>query len=693
MRLWGLFTGVCFFSAVAGIYPAYGINFGDDLTELFDPEDEYVSEPAPKPQPQVKKEVKAPEEVKVPEEVKAPEPKKEEVKAPETTKVPEAIQKEPQEESLVNKIFGTGKKKVDEVKQKVQQVTNPKKKVHKKRKGPQVDLLTKVSKNMPFTPNEMRAWIANTPDINACFENGQTMLLMFVARYTDVRSLNLLIDNGADLQTHCTPRYEALLVAVSSNPSAAIIETLLNNGANLVDYDYENNTALMLAAAFNPSASVLNVLIDYGLKVNTVNKLGFNALMLAAYENGHVPVLQTLLDNEADVNAKDPFGHTALMAAALRGREDVIRYLIFRGADYKAVDNDGLNVLDYYHKRHYLHTLAYDKPKFKSPSEQMAWEFKFVAQNHHRYNEALKEAIYAENAYQEVSLALQNLADVDTLDDKGCTMLLAAVKNGNDFSVIEKLVKSRANVSATCHNGQNALMMLAEHSDTEESAKENAEKAWLLIENGLDINATDNSGSTAMIYAIHNQADNHFIQMLIEAGADLNKVNKYGESAAWILVKEERALDTLAILLQNGADANQKNKDGLSPLWYQLLSSRNDEVMKVLLAGGADSNELNVDGEQPLWYAFSHAVSADVINGIIAGQEDLNIKNDEGDTPLLFAVKHEYPASVIKFMLAKGADPNVPDAMGNTVYDIIKNNQYFEETHQRIVRDKVLEAW
>ena len=674
MRLtWGLSVGICFFSAVFFVYPAYSIDFGDDYTMLFD-EDVPVTKTVNEVQPK-----------EPPSQVKAPQP------APEKEKEKEATEAE--EESFMEKILDTGKKKVEDVKQKVQQVAKPTKKVVKKKKGPQIDLLTKISKNMSFTPNEMRAWIANTPDINACFENGQTMLLLFVTRYTDVRSLNLLLENGADLQTHCTPRYEALLVAVTSNPSAAIIETLLNNGANLVDYDYENNTALMLAAAFNPSASVLNVLIDYGLKVNTFNKLGINALMLAAYENGRVPILQTLLDNEADVNAKDPFGHTALMAAALRGREDVIRYLIFRGADYKAVDNDGLSVLDYYHKRHYLQKLTYNAPKFRSPSEQMIWEFKFVAENHHRYNQALKQAIYAEDADKEVAAALENLADVDTLDDKGCTMLLAAARNGNGVSVIEKLIKARANVGATCLNGKNALMMLAEHSDTPEAAEENAEKAWLLIEAGLDINATDNSGSTAMIYAIHNRADNRFIQMLIEAGADLNVMNRYDESALWILVREERALDTLALLLQNGADANLKNKDGLSPLWYQLLSSRNDEVMKILLAGGADSNELSVNDEKPLWYAFSHAVSADVINGIIAGQEDLNIKNDEGDTPLLFAVKHEYPASVIKFMLERGADSSIPDAYGDTVYDLIKKHPYYKETQQRLTRDRVLEEW
>lgn len=197
------------------------------------------------------------------------------------------------------------------------------------------DLLTKVRKGMDFTTEEMEAWIAQTADLNMCLDNGKTMLLYVVANSSNLDALRLLMEYGADVQTHCTPRYEALFIAAINNPSAEIIEMLINNGANLVEKDHEGNTALMLAATFNKSSRVIDTLLEYGLKVNVKNNFGFDALMLASYENGSIMVLQSLLDNEADVNAADSEGHTALMAAAVRGRDDVMQYLIKRGADFK----------------------------------------------------------------------------------------------------------------------------------------------------------------------------------------------------------------------------------------------------------------------------------------------------------------------------------------------------------------------
>lgn len=88
---------------------------------------------------------------------------------------------------------------------------------------------------MDFTTEEMEAWIAQTADLNMCLDNGKTMLLYVVANSSNLDALRLLMEYGADVQTHCTPRYEALFIAAINNPSAEIIEMLINNGANLVE--------------------------------------------------------------------------------------------------------------------------------------------------------------------------------------------------------------------------------------------------------------------------------------------------------------------------------------------------------------------------------------------------------------------------------------------------------------------------
>ena len=158
------------------------------------------------------------------------------------------------------------------------------------------DLVSKLRKGKKFTTEEVEAWIAQTADLNMCLDNGKTMLLYIVANSTNLDALRLLMEYGADVQTHCTPRYEALFIAAINNPSAAMTEMLINNGANLVEKDHEGNTALILAATYNKSSDVINILLEYGLKVKERNKFGFDALTLSAYENGNLLVLQSLLE-------------------------------------------------------------------------------------------------------------------------------------------------------------------------------------------------------------------------------------------------------------------------------------------------------------------------------------------------------------------------------------------------------------
>lgn len=542
------------------------------------------------------------------------------------------------------------------------------------------NLLAKVRSGVPFSTEEMEAWILNTPNINTCLDNGQTMLLYLVARHDNADALRLLIENGADLQTHCTPRYEALFIAAINNPSVQIIETLLNNGANIVERDYEKNTALILAATFNRSAKVINALLDYGLKTYTTNQYGFNALMLAAYENGRLPILQTLIDNGSDVNGTDAEGHTPLMAAAIRGRDEVMQYLIARGADFNAVDKNGVSVLDYYNKRYYLKTLNFTIDPMASPSERLVKEFQFIADNHHRYNNALKKSVFERDADYAVADALKNLADVDVTDNYGCTALLNAARNNNNFSVFEKLVEARANVNATCAGQKSALMFLSAHAKPDNKPAEQTKKAHYLVKNGADINTKDDNGNTALMYAVGNQADNSYILNLINDGADLNTTNKMQETALWIAVRQEKAPETLKLLLEYGANPNIKDVKGESPLWYQLRTNGNELITRALLRGGADVTITNSAGDTPLWYAINKGYSIMIIENIIMSKQNLEIRNEEGDTPLLYAVKHEFPASTVKLLLSQGADPNAKDSKGYNIYDIMQSNQFFDAT-------------
>lgn len=563
--------------------------------------------------------------------------------------------------------------------------------------APNGNLLTKVRRGEKISNDDVEFWVYNTPDLNTCYENGQTMLLYLIKKYTNATAVQMLVDNGADLQTHCSPRYEALFVAAKYNPSAAVIETLINGGANVVERDFEKNTALIVAAAFNPAVKVINVLMDYGLKTDTVNQYGYDALRLAVYENGRLPIIQSLIDNGADVNAVDNLGRTALMAAAVRGREDVMKYLISRGADYKARDKNGLSVLDYFNQRSYLELPDFIKAdENTSPSKRLFDEFAFITKMHLFYGDELRRALSADDADNAVINALEHLAAVNGVDENGCSMLINAVQQNAKISVLEKLVAAKADVNARCVHERNALMFLAmQKPATTEQLQQQIEVTQFLIKQGIDVNGVDDFGNSALVYAVGNQADNAFILSLIQAGADVNLANQALETPLWIAVRQQRAPEILQLLLENGADPNAKDLRGESPLWY-LLHNKNEtnaEIVKILIEGGADVNAPSQSGDFALWYALHNRLAPVIVEKIIAYQNSLDIRDENGDTPLLFAVKNEYPASVVKLLLAKGANPDLADKNGFTMTDILQGSQFFNETMQKVNRDRVLGAW
>ena len=228
-----------------------------------------------------------------------------------------------------------------------------------------VELFNKLKYGQKVRMRDVEGWLYNTSDVNECLENGKTMLLQMVAHSSDIEAISLLIDNDADLETNCEPKYNALFVAVQNNMSGRVVDLLITKGADLVVKDYEGNNALLIASAYNPSVDVIRVLLEYGLKINAQNNLGMSSLMLAVYQNS-IEVVKELLQNGADVNLKDKKGRTALMAAAVRGDDDIMQLLIRYGAEFEVVDSGNMSVLDYYNKNKYLRDEDYQESEFLS---------------------------------------------------------------------------------------------------------------------------------------------------------------------------------------------------------------------------------------------------------------------------------------------------------------------------------------
>ena len=230
--------------------------------------------------------------------------------------------------------------------------------------------------------------------IDALDPNGITPLLMAIGSAQAAVS-QFLIEQGADVNVQDwygrTPLWEAVNVRnlyvhngtfknyIDRGPMLPLIRTLLRTGANvnartketppfrhfllettgsLEWVDFTGQTPF-LTAALAGDVTVMKLLLESGAdpKINTFQ--GTSPLMAAAGVNWVVSQTWTegpeqLLEAVKlchslgmDVNQKNSMGVTALHGAANRGSDDIIRFLVEKGADLTAQDNEHRSALDW----------------------------------------------------------------------------------------------------------------------------------------------------------------------------------------------------------------------------------------------------------------------------------------------------------------------------------------------------------
>src|SRR5437660_1580397 len=128
--------------------------------------------------------------------------------------------------------------------------------------------------------------------------------------------------------------------------------------------------------------------------------------------------------------------------------------------------------------------------------------------------------------------------------------LRKAAQDG-DLQAVKDLLAKGADVNAKDDKGKTALLWAA-------PARDNPEMMRLLIAKGADVNAKDNDGETALMIAA-GQSNPGILAELIEAGADINAQNNSGGTA--LMAAAFRAnIEEIKILLAKDADLKLRDK-------------------------------------------------------------------------------------------------------------------------------------
>jgi uncharacterized protein len=434
------------------------------------------------------------------------------------------------------------------------------------------------------------------PAVLAQVEGDGTTALHWAARADDLETVRLLLAAGADPNAATRHGITPLSLA-AINGSLPVTNALLQAGANPNASLPEGETILMTAARTG-RAEVLAALIDHGADVHARERwFGETALMWAAAEN-HPEVIAVLVERGADVNERSaaqdfprrrtgqsvlPLGSwTPLMYAARQSATDAAAKLADLGADLNLTDPDGATalVLAIINAHYDVAAVLLDKgadPNIADNEAHMAALYAAIdmhrlAIGHGRPNprssgrlDALDiiEKLLAHGADPNARLVAPLFQRHHTGGDRalgeGATPFLRAAKSG-DVAAMRLLLAAGADPTLTLPNASNALMFAAglgwrdgspaAPSFDQGSEEEALEAIALCLELGLDINAVNTSGDTALHAAVSGRGSQKIIRFLIEKGADLQARNKQGRTPLDVAVADRRERTGIVALLR-----------------------------------------------------------------------------------------------------------------------------------------------
>jgi uncharacterized protein len=176
----------------------------------------------------------------------------------------------------------------------------------------------------------------------------------------------------------------------------------------------------------------------------------------------------------------------------------------------------------------------------------------------------------------------------------------------------------------------------------------------LLQQTGVDVNAPQVDGTTALHWAAYNE-DAETVALLLKAKANVKAVNRYGVPPLALACTNGNAA-IVKLLLEAGADANTTTNGGETALMLAARSGNVDAV-KALLARGAKLDARERHGQTALMWAAAEGNTA-VVQALIEAKADINATLDNsGFTPFFLAVR-EGRLETVRAFLAAGIDAN-----------------------------------
>jgi uncharacterized protein len=158
---------------------------------------------------------------------------------------------------------------------------------------------------------------------------------------------------------------------------------------------------------------------------------------------------------------------------------------------------------------------------------------------------------------------------------------------------------------------------------TAAAERNNGSGVLTLLLRGVDPNAADSKGRTALNIALREESDKALDSLLAYPQLDLNAANANGETPLMLAALKGR-LEWVQLLVKRGA---RINRDGWTPLHYA-CSGPDNGVALWLIAQGADINARSPNGTTPLMMSARYG-PADLAEDLLKAGADRLLRNEQ----------------------------------------------------------------
>ncbi len=355
----------------------------------------------------------------------------------------------------------------------------------------------------------------------------------------------------------------------------------------------------------------------------------FLKIVVAAVGRGDLETVQELVDdNPAWIHTVGSHGRTMLWEAAYRGRLEVTRFLLERGAD--------INLPGCYHIQHRLEITPYCVARYEGRDVVAEYLLQHGATidihtaaylgdyNTVRSHLDNDPSLVNKGYLQAVMLPSGGPTTFEHRESEWATPLCYAIRSKNTATVellisrgaiIEPYSERFLDYAASDDRVKIAELLLENGADPSKAPRildDGSAISTLFKRYGIppkDINEKSHMGWPDLVYVCRGDNREHpdKVQRLLALGADIDVRNYKGKTALHYAAKAG-FLKVINLLIKRGAPLDATDNDGETPLFDAIRSTIKDSqkqraALEALIVAGANLNVKNKKGLTPLQVA------------------------------------------------------------------------------------------